>query len=121
MAFAIVADPPQQFEAWRRAQLAPAASPGDDAAAKAGEATFRLHCAICHTIRGTLAGGNVGPDLTHLMSRKTLAAGAIPNNAGWLSAWVANPQHIKPGSLMPDLPLSGRDVAQLRAYLLTLN
>ena len=54
------------------------------------------------------------------MSRRTLAAGVIPNNIGWLSAWVGEPQHIKPGARMPNLPLSGADLANLRAYLLTL-
>ena len=120
MAFAIVADPPDKFSAWRKAQRGPAVEPVD-AAARHGEGAFMRHCALCHTVRGSSAGGRTGPDLTHLMSRSTLAAGTIPNNAGWLSAWIADPQHFKPGSLMPNLPLSGADLAGVRAYLLTLN
>jgi cytochrome c oxidase subunit 2 len=121
MAFAIVADSPAQFATWRAAQLASAAEPVDNLAARDGEGAFLRHCAVCHTVRGSPAGGRVGPDLTHLMSRATLAAGEIPNNPGWLSAWIADPQHLKPGSLMPNLPLSGSDLASVRAYLLTLN
>lgn len=121
MAFAIVADPPDKFAVWRTGQLKPAAAPLDGSAAHAGEGEFLRHCALCHSVRGSPAGGRVGPDLTHLMSRATLAAGAVPNNPGWLSAWIADPQHLKPGSLMPDLPLSGSNLADVRAYLLTLN
>jgi cytochrome c oxidase subunit 2 len=119
MGFAIIADPPEKFEAWRRAQIAPAGQP-QDALARDGETVFLAHCATCHAVRGARAGGRVGPDLTHIMSRKTLAAGVIPNNAGWLSAWVSEPQHIKSGSRMPNLPLSGTDLAAVRAYLVTL-
>lgn len=119
MAFTIVADRPAAFEAWRAAQAKPAAS-AQDKSALGGEAVFQQRCAKCHAIRGSRADGHRGPDLTHVMSRARLAAGTVPNNAGWLSAWVADPQHIKPGSLMPKLPLSGRELADVRDYLLTL-
>jgi cytochrome c oxidase subunit II len=72
-------------------------------------------------VRGTFAGGVVGPDLTHLMSRTTIAAGMLPNTVGHLSGWVANPQFIKPGSEMPNLELSGPQLDAIRSYLLTLN
>ena len=119
MNFAVVADPPETFEAWRKAQIQPAAEP-QEALARDGENVFLTRCATCHTVRGARAGGVVGPDLTHLMSRRTLAAGVIPNNVGWLSAWIGEPQQIKPGARMPDLPLSGADLNGVRAYLLTL-
>ena len=119
MAFTIVADPPAAFESWRAAQAKPAAI-AQDKGALDGEAVFQQRCSKCHAIRGSRADGDHGPDLTHVMSRARLAAGAIPNNAGWLSAWIADPQHIKPGSLMPKLPLSGRELADVRDYLLTL-
>lgn len=120
MAFAVIADKPQVFADWLAAQAKPAAAPQGEAAQE-GQAVFLRHCAVCHAVRGTGAGGRVGPDLTHLMTRHTLAAGTIPNNPGWLSAWVADPQHIKPGSLMPDMRLSGAELASLRAYLQTLD
>lgn len=119
MAFTIVADPPAAFETWRAAQARPAAAAPEESA-QAGQAVFQQRCAKCHTVRGSGADGRRGPDLTHVMSRAHLAAGAIPNNAGWLSAWIADPQHIKPGALMPKLGLSGPELAEVRQYLLTL-
>ena len=62
----------------------------------------------------------MGPDLTHLMSRSTIAAGLLPNNPGYLSGWIANPQSLKPGTLMPNPELSGPDLASIRSFLLTL-
>lgn len=120
MQFYIVAEPPAQFQAWWDAQLRPAAPP-PDAAATRGEKLFVFHCGACHTVRGTTAGGSVAPDLTHLMSRKTIAAGELPNTLANLEGWVADPQAIKPGTLMPTLYLSGPELTDLGAYLKTLN
>ncbi len=77
-------------------------------------------CINCHTVAGTVANGRFGPDLTHLMSRSTLAAGAISNTPEHLNAWISDPDQIKPGSLMPDMHLSSRQNALITAYLLTL-
>ncbi|GJG89637.1 cytochrome c oxidase polypeptide II [Gemmatimonadetes bacterium T265] len=77
-------------------------------------------CAACHAVRGTNALGRVGPDLTHLASRRTIAAGVLPNTRGNLGGWVSNAQAIKPGNLMPTIPLSGPDLQALLAYLETL-
>lgn len=77
-------------------------------------------CINCHTVAGTVATGRYGPDLTHLMSRSTLAAGAMPNTAENLQAWIADPNTFKPGCLMPAMHLSDRQNAQITAYLLTL-
>ena len=89
--------------------------------AKLGQADFEHQaCFACHTISGTAAFGRMGPNLTHLMSRETLAAGIIANNAQNLKAWIANPDTFKPGSLMPALHLSDRENAEITAYLLTL-
>jgi cytochrome c oxidase subunit 2 len=77
-------------------------------------------CASCHTIRGTSARGDVGPDLTHLQSRTTLAALTIPNRGRHLADWVRDPQHVKPGNRMPALDLSGDDWDDLLAYLESL-
>jgi len=74
-------------------------------------------CASCRTIRGTSARGTVGPDLTHLASRTSLAADTIPNTAYWLRRWIRDPQAIKPGNKMPDLGVRGRKLAALVVYL----
>jgi cytochrome c oxidase subunit II len=119
MAFSVIAEPPDRFEAWQEAQLHPAVPPRSGLAAQ-GERDFIVHCGICHTVSGTPAGGRLGPDLTHLMSRQTIASGSFPNTAGYLSAWIADPQHLKPGNLMPVLQLTGPQLAAIRVYLESL-
>jgi cytochrome c oxidase subunit II len=79
-----------------------------------------IQCAMCHTIQGTIAQGKLGPDLTHLASRRTLAAGTLPNDTGNLASWIADPQKHKPGVNMPANPMSGDDLAAIVAYLGTL-
>ena len=74
-------------------------------------------CASRHTIAGTPAQGTVGPNLTHVASRTSLAADEIPNAPTWLAAWIRNPQKIKPGDRMPDLGLGSPQIADLVAYL----
>jgi cytochrome c oxidase subunit 2 len=78
-------------------------------------------CINCHAIRGTEAQGRFGPDLTHLMSRETIAAGVVPNAAADLRRWVQNPAAIKPGSLMPSMNLTDKELDEVTAYLLTLH
>jgi len=75
---------------------------------------------MCHTIRGTQALSRVGPDLTHLGTRKMLAAGIMPNTRGHLAGWILNPQNLKPGTRMPATLLSSRDLHALLSYLETL-
>ena len=77
-------------------------------------------CINCHTVAGTVADGHFGPDLTHLMSRETIAAGAAKNTPENLRQWILNPDAIKPGSLMPAMQLSDQDLDALTAYLETL-
>ncbi len=92
-----------------------------DIAAHSGQIVFEQQaCINCHTVAGTVANGRYGPDLTHLMSRATLAAGAISNTPDHLKAWIGDPSQIKPGSLMPAMHLTERQNAQITAYLLTL-
>jgi cytochrome c oxidase subunit 2 len=67
-----------------------------------------------------MAGGILGPDLTHVMTRRTIGAAALPNNPGGLAAWIADPQHVKPGNLMPRLDLSGPQMAAIRDYVQSL-
>lgn len=119
MALSVVAEPAEQFEAWWAAQLQGPQTPQSPIIAR-GQSNFVVYCGICHTVRGTMAGGRLGPDLSHLMSRSTIAAGTVPNTPGYLSGWIADPQHIKPGNLMPILELSGPQLAAIREYLQTL-
>ncbi|MBV9512037.1 MAG: c-type cytochrome [Caulobacteraceae bacterium] len=119
MALVVVAQPQAEFDAWRAAQAAPAAQP-DTAETRQGEAVFEVHCAVCHTVRGSLAHGQAGPDLTHLMSRGTIASGILPNTTGSLSGWISDPQALKPGALMPATDLSGPQLGEVVAYLETL-
>ena len=121
MAMSVVADPPAVFGAWLARQRLPAASPSDPDMV-AGEAVFTTSaCALCHTIRGTPAGGRVGPDLTHLASRRMIAAGTLPNTRGYLAGWIANPQALKPGNVMPAVPLKPTELQVLITYLQSLN
>jgi cytochrome c oxidase subunit 2 len=119
MALRVVADTPSDFAAWRDAQLADPVQPVTDEA-RLGATRFQLRCGACHTVRGTPAGGAVGPDLSHLMSRTTIAAGMLQNNAANLGGWIANPQSIKPGAQMPNIELSGPELHAIETYLLTL-
>jgi cytochrome c oxidase subunit 2 len=117
MALAVVAEPMESFEAWRRAQRLPAREPQDDAQRR-GRAVFESStCAMCHGIRGTRAAGRVAPDLTHLKSRQTLAAGTLPNTRGHLAGWILDPQSVKPGNHMPPSGLAADEVQALIAYL----
>jgi cytochrome c oxidase subunit II len=120
MALFAVAQPQDQFDAWWNNQLQGAATPGAPIAAR-GEADFVEHCGVCHTVLGTRAGGRVGPDLSHLMTRMTIASGTLPNTIGYLSGWIADPQHIKPGNYMPNLDVSGPQLNRIRAFLETLH
>ena len=118
MLLRVVAQSPAEFDAWVAAQRAPAAA---DPAVAAGRTLFESEaCINCHRVGGTVADGVFGPDLTHLMSRTTIGAGAAPNTAANLLAWVANPDQLKPGALMPAMKLAGPDVAKIAAYLETL-
>jgi cytochrome c oxidase subunit 2 len=120
MAMEVFVQTPSAFRAWLAGASAPASTPTDPRA-RAGEQLFMsAQCASCHTIAGTPAQGTVGPDLTHVASRSTLAAATIPNTPAQLAAWIANPQAIKPGDRMPDLGLSPGEVAELVAYLESL-
>ena len=108
------------FATWRARQLAPAHEPGSGSALAGLKVFERAACATCHTIRGTPAGGRLGPDLTHVASRLSLAAGALPMQKNYLMAWLQDPQHFKPGNRMPAVTLSGDELASLSDYLMGL-
>jgi cytochrome c oxidase subunit 2 len=129
MAFEVIAQSPADFNEWRDSQGQPAMSPanadnvstGGAASVANGKRLFADRCAGCHTIRGTDAQGLQAPDLTHLDSRRTIAAGALSNTPEHLLDWIQHAQQIKPEALMPDITLSAADAAALSAYLATLH
>jgi cytochrome c oxidase subunit 2 len=120
MAFLIVAEPPDSFARWLEAQRDTAATPADSLTRRGQEVFLASSCVMCHAIAGTPAGSRIGPDLTHLASRRTIAAGTLPNTRGNLGGWIVNPQAIKPGAKMPSNDLSPDDLRALLAYLETL-
>lgn len=113
-----IAQPPDEYAAWLDQQRKPASEPVS-AEAIAGEQTFLTGpCSMCHQVRGTLAGGRVAPDLTHLASREYIAANSFPNNNAYLEAWITHAQSLKPEAEMPDLTqFTGRQLRELVAYL----
>jgi cytochrome c oxidase subunit II len=120
MAFDVVAEPEAAFETWLNAQRRLAPDPQTDQARRGREVFMAARCAGCHRVRGTDAGGQLGPDLTHLATRTTLGAGTLPNTPEHLAAWVENPQAPKPGNQMPPNLLTKDDLQALVAYLETL-
>jgi cytochrome c oxidase subunit 2 len=125
MAMWVLAEEGAAFEQWRNAQRLPHRAQTDartDALARAGERLFMAHCAACHTVRGTGAAGQLGPDLTHLASRRSLGAGILPNDPASLAGWISSNQHLKPGNLMPAFTAFTPDELQsLTAYLRALD
>lgn len=109
---------PQDFAAWAKAQQDNGI---EDPAVAQGRQVFESQsCVSCHTVRGTAAHGRFGPDLTHLMSRDTIASGLIANTPENLKRWIEDPEAIKPGCLMPAMKLSGDQIDQMVTYLATL-
>jgi len=123
MLLRVYAQLPADFAAWIKQQQQPAqADLSGQPMAEEGRKVF-LHnaCINCHTVTGTVANGRFGPDLTHLASRDTIASGPIVNSPENLKAWIANPDTLKPGSLMPSMHLNDRDLNAVTAYLTTLH
>jgi cytochrome c oxidase subunit II len=119
MALRVMVHEPASHTAWTLRERAPAAPPPDTLAA-AGKRVFDVVCASCHAVRGTLSAGTRGPDLTHVASRTTLAAGTLPNTRANLTAWITDAQRIKPGNGMPSIRLPTADVRAVVAYLESL-
>lgn len=120
MAFSIVAQSRDDFNHWYQAQLTSAREPLTPQTIHGREVFLSHPCVMCHTIRGTTANSTVGPDLTHLAGRSTIAAGTLANNRGNLAGWIANAQGIKPGCRMPPNPMPANDLNDLVAYLESL-
>ncbi len=120
MGLLVIAQRPEEFAAWYEQQLQPARPPADSVQAR-GQEVFLAHaCVMCHQIRGTIAGGRVAPDLTHIGSRRTLASAILPNTRGHLGGWITDPQRIKPGTRMPPNQIEGPDLQALLTYLESL-
>jgi cytochrome c oxidase subunit 2 len=125
MLLRVYVDTREEFEHWVHQQREPAQN-GSKHSSRAPDLERRQRifestaCVNCHTISGTPAMGKFGPDLTHLMSRETIAAGAAANTHENLRLWIKNPDAIKPGSKMPAMGLSDPDVDAITAYLETL-
>jgi len=118
MLIRVVVHSPDEFDSWAREQQESASIALT--AVEGQKAFFANSCVNCHTIRGTSAQGKFGPDLTHLMNRETLGAGAISNTPDNLRLWVRDPQKFKVGCLMPNMQLTDQEVDQIAAYLQTL-
>jgi cytochrome c oxidase subunit 2 len=117
MGLLVIAESQERYDAWIRAQRTPGAEPADSLAARGKTVFLGTSCAMCHSIGGTSAGAQLGPDLTHIASRRTIAAGTLPNTEGNLLSWIADPQQIKPGTIMPATKLNPSDMKALVAYL----
>lgn len=118
MLIRVVAESPVEFDKWIKNEQQPAV---EDAAVSKGKQAFLAQtCINCHRIQGTIAKGTYAPDLTHLMSRQTLASGMVPNTPDNLRRWIADPQKLKEGALMPAFGLSKSDQEAIVRYLLSL-
>ena len=120
MALWVVAEPREAYEKWYASQLETPPNPSDSIASAGQEVFLSRTCAMCHTIAGTLAASHVGPDLSHVGSRRSIAAGTLPNTRTNLTSWISDPQAIKPGSRMPATTLSPSELNALVTYLETL-
>jgi cytochrome c oxidase subunit II len=120
MALPVVAEPEADFNRWLDGLRQPARDPLGDEQQRGLQIFLSARCSGCHTVRGTLAHGQVGPDLTHIASRSTIGAGSLPNSREHLRAWILDPQRIKPGNQMPPSPMSDADLQALLGYLESL-
>lgn len=117
MRFLVIAQEPDEFEAWLVEQASDAAAPTTEAARRGQQVFSEVGCAACHTVRGTEAQGVAGPDLTHLASRETIGALTLPNRRGQLAGWITDPQAAKPGNPMPPTALTSEQLLDLLEYL----
>jgi cytochrome c oxidase subunit 2 len=120
MALVLVAEPPELYEAWAARQRQPAPPPADARLARGQQMFLSGTCVMCHTVAGTGASARLGPDLTHVGSRLTLAAGTLPNEPRALAEWITDPHRFKPGVNMPPHRYSPEDLGAMVAYLQSL-
>ncbi len=117
MAFLVIADPPAEFDAWVERHRAPPPEPPPGPATEGEEIFVRSSCAGCHTVRGTSAQGQAGPDLSDFGSRRTIGAATVENSRANLGGWIVDAQSLKPGNLMPPVSLESGELQALIAYL----
>lgn len=117
MALDVIAESAADFDRWLEGMRKPASPPQTDEQRRGHDVFMTRRCAGCHTISGAEAFGQMGPDLTHIGSRSSIGAGALPNTRDHMNAWVKNPQVSKPGNQMPPNPLSDEESRTLLAYL----
>lgn len=118
MAFHVIAHEPAAFEDWFKDQKKEVADPVIPFLAEGKRLFLEAGCGACHAVRGTPADGALGPDLTHVGSRRWIAAGTLPNNQGTLAGWIASSQHLKPNNKMPSFPVfTGPELRAIAAYL----
>jgi cytochrome c oxidase subunit II len=120
MSFTVVVESEEQYKAWYESQLRSAPQPATPQQARGQQVFLTSPCIMCHRIQGTDAGGRVGPDLTHIASRPTIAAGTLENTRGNLAGWVIDSQKIKPGNRMPPNNIEPQDLQALLDYLQSL-
>lgn len=120
MGLLVIAESPQSFHSWLEQQRQPSAAPATDLERRGQQVFLASPCVLCHTIRGTDAGAQVAPDLTHLASRQTIAAATLANSPGHLGGWITDSQNIKPGNHMPPINITPEDMQPLLAYLESL-
>jgi cytochrome c oxidase subunit 2 len=120
MALDVVAESDQDFEGWLDTMRQPGRDPPEPLSQRGRDVFMQARCATCHAIRGSEAGGQIAPDLTHIATRGTLGAGTLPNTPDNLAAWIQDSQRMKPGNQMPPNPLPADDLRAVVAYLETL-
>ena len=120
MQLMVIVQTEEEFNAWLERQQTVPAPPEDEIAFEGRQIFLGSSCVYCHNIDGTNASGDLGPDLTHLASRRTLGAGILENTTGNLAGWILDAQAIKPGNHMPPMDLSGEELQAVLAYLKTL-
>lgn len=120
MALWVTALKPRDYTKWQQSQQQPSNVPSTPQQWKGQEVFMNSPCPLCHTIAGTDASGKTAPDLTHFASRRSIAAGTLPNRRGYLAGWILDPQHIKPGNQMPPMVLEHGQLQPLLEYLESL-
>jgi cytochrome c oxidase subunit 2 len=120
MEFQVVAQPADEFDEWLAAEARPAEDPETAEARRGRDVFLDSSCAGCHTVRGTSADGDLGPDLTHMANRETIGAGLVPLTRDDLAAFIADAQDLKPGASMPPTELTPDQVDAVTAYLMEL-
>jgi cytochrome c oxidase subunit 2 len=120
MRLIVRAESPDEFVAWLRSARTPAAEPLTEQQKRGRDVFMRSSCVMCHAVAGTKAGARLGPNLTHLASRMSLAAGSIPNVTGHMAGWIIDPQRVKPGVKMPQNNLESQDFTALVEWLSSL-